>query len=435
MKKENHENALSVGIDIGTTTVSAAVYDINGKKEVKAFTVAHNSYTECAIFFEQNVSLIIEEAEKLLDKILNSYKNIVSIGITGQMHGIVYLNKDAEAVSSLITWQDKRADEVLDSGKSACEEIYDITGEKISTGYGIATHYYNLKKGLVPNGTAVICSIMDFFASKICKNKEVITHASVGASLGLFDTEGGTFMEDKLALLGIDSSILPRVTSKSVTVGKYRDIPVFVPIGDNQAGFLGASRGSGADLFVNFGTGSQVSCVSDFCKVDSSLELRPYIDGKYLIVGSALSGGYAYSMLESFFGAYAGALGINEPQYKTINALAKQAYKSNQNELLVDTSFLGKRSDPCAKGSIKEIGKDNFTPQNLALGVLKGMCRELYELYLKFPKKAKMIVASGGAVKKNEVLSLVISDTFALPLELSTKNEEAAIGAAVFATL
>ena len=53
--------------------------------------------------------------------------------------------------------------------------------------------------------------------------------------MGLFDIESGKFMYDKLALIGIDKSLLPSVTDKSIAVGDVRGIPVSIPLGDNQA--------------------------------------------------------------------------------------------------------------------------------------------------------------------------------------------------------
>lgn len=428
---------LSVGIDIGTTTISAVVYDIDNKEQLESYTLPHNSYISTGTYSEQSVSVIMEKAQKLLYHILDSYKAVVSIGITGQMHGIVYIDESGNPLSPLMNWQDKRSDLVIENGKSTCQMIYEITGEAISTGYGIATHYYNMKNALVPKGANGICSIMDLFGMKICQNQKPITHASVGASLGLFDVKAADFKFDKLSLLGIERSFLPRVTEKSVSIGKCRDIPVSVPIGDNQASFLGSVGKNEDSMLVNIGTGSQISAVSNtYVEVGGKLELRPFIEGKYLICGSALCGGFAYSMLEEFFRAYVSYAGLqDEAQYKVINNLAKDAYENGEEGLLVDTSFCGKRSDPDVRGSVMMIDRHNFTPSALVIGVLKGMCNELYELYKELSVKKSHIVASGGAVKKNEVLARLIADVFGVPVSARTLTEEASSGVALFAAL
>lgn len=427
---------LIVGIDIGTTTVSASIYDIDNKEQIEAYSLAHNSSVDIEEFSEQDVSIILGKAKKLLFHILDTYKGVVSIGITGQMHGIVYLDNKFNPVSNLINWQDKRADKVLNNGKTTCQMIYDITKEHISTGYGIATHYYNMLNNIVPKNATSVCSIMDLFAIQICGIEKLVTHTSVAVSLGIFDVQKSEFMYDKLLSLGIERSFLPSVTDKSIIIGKCRDIPVSIPIGDNQASFLGSVDNNNDTILVNIGTGSQVSMVGEYQNTSGDIETRPFIEGKYLVCGSALCGGLAYQMLEEFFRSYTQSCKMSDvPQYKIMNQIAKDGYQKGERGLLVDTSFCGKRSNPHYRGSILDIDKDKFTPSNLILGVLRGMCAELYELYEQFSKKCTNVIASGGAIKKNEVLQLLIKDVFSMEVTGNTFKEEAATGAALFSAL
>lgn len=430
---ENH-GALSIGIDIGTTTISAIVYDIDHKNQLEAYTIPHHSYIRSDTYSEQSVSIIMDKAEKLLSHILKCYTNIISIGLSGQMHGIVYIDAGGNPVSNLINWQDKRADQPIAKENTTCDLIKLITEKNISTGYGTATHYYNMQNGLVPEKATDFCSIMDLFGMKICGLKKAITHTSVAASFGLFDVEKGEFLFKKLSLLGINAHFLPSVTAESKIIGMCREIPVAVALGDNQASFLGSVNNNQDSILVNIGTGSQISAVSAYFEPTSDIEIRPFIEGKYLACGSALCGGFAYSMVETFFRNYMVSAGVQDAsQYKIINQLALEAYENGEKGLDVDVSFFGKRSDPARRGSIKNIDRQNFTPSALVLGVLRGMCNELYELYEGFDEKKTNIVASGGGVRKNEVLKKLIADRFGASVSVNATNEEAATGAALFA--
>lgn len=425
---------LTVGVDIGTTTISAVVYDIDHKKQLEAYTIPHHSYVRTDSFSEQSVSVIIEKTEKLLYHILKCNPSVVSIGLSGQMHGIVYMDENGNPVSDLINWQDKRGDLPLKDGTTTCDRIRLTTGYSVPTGYGIATHYYNLQNGIVPEKAAGFCNIIDLFGMKICGLKKAITHTSMAASFGLFDVKAGDFLSDKLAMLGIDRCFLPTVTSESKAIGMCQGIPVAVALGDNQASFLGAVSNQQSSALVNIGTGSQISLVSEYREQTADIEIRPFIEGKYLACGSALCGGYAYAMVESFFRNYIVSAGMQEAsQYKTINQLALDAYEKGEVGLDVEASFFGKRSDPSKRGSIKGIGRENFTPSALILGVLRGMCNELYELYEILGEKKTNIVASGGGVRKNEVLKKLISDHFDASVLVNAIQEEAATGVALFA--
>ena len=424
---------LAVGIDIGTTTISAAVIDIDSKEQIEVFSLPHNSYVEKSLSSEQSVSIIIDKAESLMELIYTSYRNIVSIGITGQMHGVLYIDIEGNAVSNLINWQDKRADFPLKDGQTTCELIKKQTGESIATGYGIATHYYNILNGLVPQNAVGFCSIMDYLGMRLCKTKRAVTHTSIASSFGLFDAKRGRVMLDKLALLGIGEGFLPKVTDSNEAVGKWKNIPVFVAIGDNQASFLGSVKNNRESVLVNIGTGSQISAVGEFAQYGEGIECRPFINGEWLVCGSALCGGSAYALIEKFFRSYVSSAGLSEnSQYSVMNCLAEKAYENGDKPLMVDTSFCGKRTDPQLRGAIEGIDLYNFTPSALILGTINGMCEELHRLYIAGNIEKTHIVASGGAVRNNTVLRRVLEDKFGMKLSVSSVKEEAATGAALF---
>ena len=430
---ERNQGALVIGIDIGTTTISAAVIDLANKNQVEVFSVPHNSYVENSVFSEQSVSVIMDKANRVLELIYKSYTGIASIGVTGQMHGILYLNSDGEAVSNLINWQDKRGDIPIKDSMTACQIIKQITGENIATGYGISTHYYNIINGLVPQDAVGFCSIMDYFAMRLCHIKKPITHTSVAASFGLFDVKKECFRLDKLALLGIDEDFLPKVVASNEIVGRWNDIPICIAIGDNQASFLGSVKNNRESVLVNIGTGSQISAVGEIEQPGDGIEQRPFINGEMLICGSALCGGSAYAMIEEFFRSYTAFAGLGDrSQYGVINALAERAYASGEIPLSVDTAFCGMRTNPMRRGSIENIELNNFTPSALILGVINGMCDELYKLYLEAKPKKSHIVASGGAIRKNNILRKVLEDKFGMIVSVNSVKEEAATGAALF---
>jgi sedoheptulokinase len=112
--------------------------------------------------------------------------------------------------------------------------------------------------------------------------------------------------------------------------------------------------------------------------------------------------------------------------------LAKKAYEKGERPLAVDTAFCGTRTDPMHRGSIENIELHNFTPSALILGVINGMCDELYRLYLAGRLKKSHIVASGGAIRKNHILCRVLEDKFGMTVSVNSVKEEAATGAALF---
>ena len=425
VKNSPAEGAYALGIDIGTTSISAAVTD---GRSISTFSVPNDAALPAdGAARTQDSGAILRAVRALVDGLIDKYPGICRIGFDGQMHGIVYVDRSGGAVSHLFTWQDGRGDLPLPSGESACEKIARATGYRVYSGYGCATHLYNIENGLVPDGAFRFCTIADYAAMSLCGAAGPVVHPTNAASLGLFDVKSGRFNREAARAAGIDPSFFPDVSDSVRPIGEYKGIPVYTAVGDNQAAYYGSMPDGG--VLCNFGTGSQISVAVDGYRPDGGgVECRPYFGGKYLLSGSALCGGRAYAALEKFFRAY---VGTDEPQYRRLDELAEEGFASGR-ALDVTTLFCGTREDPSLRGSVTGIGEENFTPQALAYGVLRGMAKELYGYYLEMGLPAPALVtASGNAARKGPTLRRVISEVFGCPVTVSETREEAACGAAL----
>ena len=109
----------SLGIDIGTTTIGAAV--LEDGCFITSETCKNNSFLAPTLPGEriQDAQLILDTALRTVDMLFERYPDIERIGVTGQMHGILYLDGEGNAVSPLYTWQDARGD-------APCEKSSDM---------------------------------------------------------------------------------------------------------------------------------------------------------------------------------------------------------------------------------------------------------------------------------------------------------------------
>ncbi|MBR0343145.1 MAG: hypothetical protein IJH64_13040 [Oscillospiraceae bacterium] len=428
----------SIGLDMGTTSVSVAVLNTATGKTVYTNTKNHGAFlpNEENYFREQDVDVMFQLAKTLLDDAMGRFFPIGSIGLTGQMHGILYVDETGNAVSPLYTWQDNRLLSEAPSGKTYAEEITEKTGYRISAGYGLGTHYVLMSQNEVPSNAVKMCTIMDYVSAHLASAVPIYIHPTNAASLGFYDVVNNCFDVEALSKLNIDLPILPVVVSNPVAVGTYKDIPVFQAIGDNQASVLYSLNGNMDACLVNIGTGSQISKIVSEPVTYDALELRPFFNGKYILAGSALCGGKAYAMLEDFFRSYVvEATGKDDSQYDVLNRLAKQALEAGGPIPNVRTTFSGTRVDGSETGSITGLTDTTYTPAGIVLGTLQGIVNEMYEMYLLMGMPSDSVVASGNAVRRNKVLQELIARTFDLPLTLLGEDEEAAGGAAMFTVL
>lgn len=427
----------ALGLDIGTTTVSAVV--VENREVLSSLTLKNDSFLPVKQNWErmQSPRRICEVGLQAVETLLSRHPNVERIGVTGQMHGILYLDKAGIPVSPLYTWQDGRGDQPYREGRTYAQWLSEKTGYSLAAGYGTVTHFYNLDRGLVPETAAVMCTIHDYMAMVLAGKKVPVTDASDGASLGVFRVDRGVFDREALANGGVAPHLLPQV-SGAEPLGLYKGkIPVYPAIGDNQTSFLGATGGERDAMVVNVGTGSQFSVYTPVPLTCPGLELRPFGNG-FLLVGASLCGGRAYALLEQLFRQTVLEMTGTAPDscYEAMERLLSQG-RPGEVPVLVPL-FQGTRQNPLLRGRIGDLSTENFTPRHLVWAMLEGMTEELYGMYRQYLDGGGMagkLVGSGNGIRKNPYLQQCMETRFGQPMHLSQCAEEAATGAALYAAM
>ena len=438
-----------LGLDIGTTTISAAVMecsggDIRNAKALDCLTADNAGAIPAAdpCLRLQDPEKILDTAGFLLETLLLVHPGIAAIGVTGQQHGILYTDGSGDAVSPLFTWQDRCGDKACHDGLSYSEYLGRLSGRMQPSGYGNVTCFYHLQNGLVPGNARSYCTIPDYVAMKLTGRPEPSCDPSMLQSLGLFDAASNSFMTDVMERAGMDVSLLPAF-AESPVIGTWREIPLTAAIGDNQASFYGSAFGDTNGILVNVGTGSQISLFSKDYMECAGLETRPFPSGGYLLVGASLCGGSAYALLRDFFMETASMFGIRDADWYQCMSDYMNAHACPDNVPVFDTRFSGTRLDPDLKGSITGLDTDNFKPLHFLYGMLDGISGELHGMYSAFsaaqnkksPDIPRTLYGSGNGLRKNPYLVKSFENRFGLPLKLSQFKEEAASGAALYAAL
>lgn len=428
----------AIGLDIGTTSVCGVLHSAETGVIVRSVTREHQSDLTAAHPWQkqQDACALLRRLDEILQELLAAELPVVSIGITGQMHGIVYLNEQGEPVSPLTTWQDGRGDLPYKDGLSYAAYMTQKTGYPLATGYGAVTYFYDTVNGCVPPDAVTFCPIHALAAMHLTGRTAPLLHPSDSAGLGLYDLRRGAFDTEAIASLGLDAGRFPAVYHDSKPIGTYRGIPVAVAIGDNQASFAGSVAGNEESLLVNIGTGSQISCLTDTVPAEGG-GCRPFLENRFLLVGAPLCGGRAYALLEQLFREIATA--VTGTAVKSAYAAMDKALADDVLDLpplAVDTRFSGTRTAPHLRGKIDGIGTDNLTMAALCDGVLCGMAQELYEMYAamrsSLPSAPRGMVGSGNGIRRNPALRRRLEQIFGLPLRIPVHTEEAAFGASLY---
>jgi sedoheptulokinase len=430
---------ITVGLDVGTTTISGVVYDSALKQVLATRTLPNSAQMQTGKMWEnlQDPHMIWDACLTLVNGFRKDFPQVAAIGLSGQMHGMVYVDSEGRAISTLATWQDARGNQIFQAGRTYAEILSDMLEYPMATGYGLTTHFYNLKQGLVPDGAMVFCTIADYIGMRLCNREKPLMHASNAHSFGAFELHRMQFDLEKISNAGIDAGMLPEVAQGEAMIGETADgIAVWAAIGDNQASFLGAA-GDNFNIVANIGTSSQLSVRSKSLVHAEGLDIRPHVKGEFILVGAGLCGGSAYALLRDLFQEVLGMYGVDasETLYEKMEKAAITVLDS-ENPLTIDIRFRGTRIDAKPRGAITQIGTNNFSAGHLALGVMRGICDELYGFYQKVPESLRDtngMVGGGNALRQNATLRTILAERFGMDLQLSPYQEEGALGASMVA--
>lgn len=449
-----------IGLDLGTTTITALALDAATGQVVRSATRQNT----CDITSpddrrhgrsEWDASAIAKLACECL-RDLADVQDIAGIGVTGQQHGVVLLDDALRTLTPLINWQDRRGEEAMPNSphswvNAARHRAGDTAvvraGCRLSAGYLAVTLFWLANHDLLPR-SAKACFLMDYMTA-LLTGASPATDPTCAASSGAFDIERRDWDEETLTALGLPREMLPSIVlsgrrlgglsaEMAAVTGLQQGLPVFVGVGDNQASFFGSVADRTSSVLVNVGTGGQVAMWSPHFLHDRQIETRPFFEG-VLLVAAGLSGGAAYATLERFFRAVGRDVLSVEPGgdvYEAMNRLAA-GVPAGADGLSCEPFFTGTRAEPWLKASWTGLTAANFTPGHLSRALLEGMAGtfavsqgRIAGLCGRLPS---MLVGSGNGIRSNPLLASIIANAFSLPLRVPAHREEAAYGAALLA--
>lgn len=429
-----------MGIDIGTTNVKAGLFDLENL-ELKEIII--NSYN---IELKQNCIEIWDKTKESIIRLLKKIDNnsIKAIGLSGQMHGSVFYDKDKRVFKDFMSWQDRSGDYPLNryGGRSTVDIINELVSstekdelgiDRIPTGYMISTLYY-----LKENDKSFYKKIkyvtlpVDYIRGKLLGKFDFKTDKTNAGSTGMFNIRKYKWHEGLLKKLKVSKKLLPKFYNSYDIAGYIskennnlfgftEKVPIIFGGGDNQISLFG----SGLDfldtkILLNIGTGSQISKVIKDYKKIKGIETRCYIDGKYMLVGASLAGGNIYNKLKDKY----------RLSYKDIDDLAAKT-PVGSNGLIFSTGPT--RIDPNKKRGFigKIIGENQIGVK--ARATIEGILYDLLSFYEKFADdNEKYIIGTGGSLINSKIWGQIASDMLGKKLKI-TKFDSTILGSSLLA--
>jgi len=445
-----NRSEILIGVDLGTTKLCALAFEPRERRVLAMESVPNDAGTTAGNA-EQDAGRILARGRECLSKLVArpelASRRVAGIGVTGQMHGVVLVDKEGRPQTALATWQDQSGNEPSRTGRSFVAELAHRLDNSAptrigclpATGYGGVTLLKWQEEGRLVHG-AMAMTIPDLFVREL--TGVALTDPTLAASWGIFDAKAGQdWLPGLRKTLGWPEGLLPTVRptgsragalSASARVGLAAGVPVAVAIGDNQAGFIGGVPSLDRSVLFNLGTGGQMSVAASQYRVVPGLETRPLAAGRWLLVGAALCGGQAFDVLARFFARTGQELFGVESKKELYEAMNRAAAAADDG-LSFSPLFCGTRQDPDQRAAISGIGLDNFTPGNMTRALVRGMVDELVSFYRAAGVEASVAAGSGNGLRRNPAVQDELKRRLGMQLFLPEYQEEAAVGAALTA--
>ena len=421
-----------VGIDVGTSGTKGIAIDPDGS----VLAVAEEHYplaTPRAGWSEQDPDDWWQASCAVLSRLRSAAGEPRAIGLSGQMHGLVCLDKRDDVIRPAILWNDQRAAAECDEIERdlGFERLISLTGNRAVAGFTAPKLLWMRHNEPEAFGRiARVALPKDYVRLRLCG--EFSTDVSDASGTLLFDVRHRQWSSEMLAALDLDPAWFPPALESGVLSGVSADeLPVAAGAGDQAAGALGVGVDRPGPGSVVLGSSGVVFAALDEFATDAQGRLHAFchaVPDRWHAMGVMLS---AAAALAWFRGACGGGEGYDA-------LLAGAARWPAGVEGLTFLPYLsGERTphaDPNARAAFVGLELRHDTGA-LARAVLEGVAfglRDSLDLLSELGSDLEVARVSGGGAR-SELWLQIVASVLELPLERVAVDEGAAFGAAILA--
>ncbi|KQO01120.1 gluconokinase [Paenibacillus sp. Leaf72] len=432
---------LVIGLDLGTTSVKACIFDRNGHlvadvEKMNTFYYPQQGWAEQSpVEIERSAVLAIREA---IEKAKVEEGELLALGFSAAMHAILTLDAAGNPTSPAIIWADGRsagqAEALLEASG---EQVYKATGTPIHPMTPLMKLLWMKENNYEPYEQASYFMSIKEYLLYCWFGQRKIDYAMASAT-GLFNPAKLDWEPELLALTGISAAQLSEIVPPTeilsglnadiaAQMGVSRDLPFAIGSADGQLSNLGIGAILPGEVAVSVGTSGAIRQLTHQAKVSDSRETFCYSFTKdtYIVGGPTNNGGIALQWLKdtlNYEGGYEAFLAEAEKIAPGADGLLFLPYLNGERAPLWNQR---------AKGNFYGLTMTHERA-HLIRAVLEGVTFNLYQIGKALEKLAgapqKMYV--NGGLSRSPLWLQMMADIFDAEIYVSENHHSAAWGAA-----
>ncbi len=446
-----------LGIDIGTSGTKTLLCDEDGTVLATAMS-PHAIYSPKPGWSEQHPddwwTAVCAATKAVLKKAKVKPADVSAIGLSGQMHGSVFLGDNEKALRPALLWNDQRTAKQcaeIESKAGGREALIKLVANPALTGF-TAPKILWLREN-EPKTYAKVKHILlpkDYIRYRM--TGEYATEVSDASGMLLLDVVSRKWSDKLLSLLQIDKSLLGRLyESQEITgvltkkaaaaLGLKEGIPVVGGAGDQAAGAVGNGIVVPGMVSAAMGTSGVIFAHADQPTLDPQGRVHTMchaVPGKWSVFGCMLSAGGSFQWFRNNLAEVEVALAKKKKidPYELMVAEAETAQPGCEG-LFFLPYLTGERCphpDPNARGGWIGLTARTTRPMMIRAvleGVTYGM-RDALEIIRGMGCTVSQARASGGG-SRSQFWRQLQADIYQTPIVLTNATEGPAYGVALLA--
>ncbi len=440
--------ALLLGIDIGTSGTKTLLCD--GKGQVLATASApHSVQSPRPGWSEQSPQqwwdAVVQATHAVVKKAKRAGTDITAVGLSGQMHGSVFLDQDLRVLRPALLWNDQRTTQqcaAIEHAAGSRAALIKMVGNPALTGFQAPkvlwlrdqepAHFKKTRHVLLPK---------DYI--RLLLTGELATEVSDASGTLLLDVKKRAWNTKLMALLGLDPALFPKVHESHVVTGEIHaqaaqllglkeGTPVVGGGGDQAAGAIGNGIVSTGIVNASLGTSGVVFAHADvptYDKLGRVHTMCSAVENKWCVFGCMLSAAGSFQWFRDTL-----------CKGEAFDALVDEAATAppGAEGLLFQPYLTGERcpyADPNAKGTFVGLTTRHtraYMLRALLEGVTFGMADQVRIMHDDMKLPIKTVRLSGGG-SKSAFWRQLQADVYGKPAATINSDEGPAYGVALLA--
>ena len=423
-----------LGIDIGTTSLKAAVFNAEGERlglksiDYTLDTDAENGYIEF------DAEKYAEMCKAVIAELTEECGKIDALSVDTQGETLILTDADGKPICPAIVWLDNRATAEADEIKEkfGCKRVYEVTGQPEITAGWPASKLLWVKKNRpeIFERTEKIFMLEDYILYSL--TGEFVTEPTIQSSTIYFDVNERVWWGEMLDFIGVSENKLPRTVKSATVVGEYNGIKVVSGALDQIAGTIGCGVTDESLISEMTGTIMAICVMTDKLPPYDPESIIPChlhaIDGKYCLILWSSTAGMALKWFKNNF--------AEEYSFRELDGLAEKVAPGCDG-LTMLPYFCGStmpKYNPDATATFSGINLSH-TRGHFARSIMEAVAYTLKQnlVYVGADKINEIRITGGGA--SSPLWAQIKSDVTGRRLSGVSESETACLGTAILASV